>query len=372
MSHSYPKNDWDSFEELHVLVEQLELCQRLLRSRSHSKARAAVILLDHVADVLMYRVCIDDFEYQAVLEMVIPPIVPAEKRADILFRFDRKVSYITQTKRLLPFDTAPVLLIGHRVRNFAYHRDYYNPNTISVVGRILYKTVCEILPTLAQKSQLSYSSNTKEQTWTKRYGVTADLFNFPEAVQRISGGLCQQVSIDLPRATRTITADLSSRYKRMRRTLHRWLALKKDKDLDNMLRHYEFADVHREDLERFRQPVKDARYLVHDLHKGLPPEEWPKLAVPPEKRREIRRAMLVAERAFKAQRRRAFRNFKQTITAASLRTMNRKIRRLRTVSSLSELLSQYDLLERQLTQVELYVSRAESDLDFAVDLARGK
>ena len=76
MPHSYPKNDWDSFEELHVIVEQLELCQGLLRSRSHSKARAAVILLDHVADVLMYRVCNDDFEFQAFQEMISPPECP--------------------------------------------------------------------------------------------------------------------------------------------------------------------------------------------------------------------------------------------------------------------------------------------------------
>ena len=198
MPHPYPKNDRDSFEELHVVVEQLELCQGLLRSRSHSKARAAVILLDHVADVLMYRVCNDDFERQAFLEMIIPSAVPAKKRAEILFRFDAKVSYLSQKKGLMSGESASVLLISHRVRNFAYHRDYYNPHTISVVGRILYKTVCEILPILAQEGQLSYSSNAKEQAWTKRYGVAATLFNFPKALQHISDYLGQRIKITLP------------------------------------------------------------------------------------------------------------------------------------------------------------------------------
>jgi hypothetical protein len=190
MPHSYPKNDRDSFEELHVVVEQLELCQGLLRSRSHSKARAAVILLDHVADVLMYRVCNDDFERQAFLEMIIPSAVPAKKRAEILFRFDAKVSYLSQKKGLMSGESASVLLISHRVRNFAYHRDYYNPHTISVVGRILYKTVCEILPILAQEGQLSYSSNAKEQAWTKRYGVAAELVSTLE-IKMNDGVLCQ-------------------------------------------------------------------------------------------------------------------------------------------------------------------------------------
>lgn len=372
MPHSYPKNDWDSFEELHVIVEQLELCQGLLKNRSHSKARAAVILLDHVADVLMYRVCNDDFEHQAFLEKIIPPAVRAKKRAEILFRFDAKVSYLSQKKRLMSDESASVLLISHRIRNFAYHRDYHNPNTISVVGRILYKTVCEILPILAQEGQLSYSSNTKEQAWTKRYGVAAELFKFPQAVQHISDYLGQRIKITPSSAARTVRADLFVRYKRMRRTMVHWLGLKKDKILNDMLKHYEFADVHSEELEKFRQPVKDARYMVYERHKGLPPEEWLKLDVRPEERREIRRSMILAERAFKAQYRKAFRDFRQTITAESLRTMSREIRKLSSAPSLSYLLSQYDSLERQLTRVEAYVSRAESDLDFAIDLARGK
>lgn len=372
MAHTYPKNEWDSFEELHIIVEQLELCQGLLRSRSHSKARAAVILLDHVADVLMYRVCNDDFEYQAVLEMVIPPSVPAEKRAEILFRFDKKVSYLSQTKHLIDGECASILLIGHRVRNFAYHRDYHNPNTISVVGRILYKTVCELLPILAQQGSHSYSSRTRGQTWVKKYGVTPGPFNFPEALSRVTDGLRLQLNINLSSAARTIRADLLKRYKRIRWTLDHWFSFKNDKDLDNMLKHYEFADVHLKELEKFRQPVKDVRYLVYDLHKDLPPGEWSKLPVSPERRHEIRRAMIVAERNFQTRRRQAFCKFRQTITADSLRLMSRKMRQLYSVRSFSQLLSQYDFLERQLSRVESYVSRAESDLDAAIDVARGK
>jgi hypothetical protein len=112
--------------------------------------------------------------------------------------------------------------------------------------------------------------------------------------------------------------------------------------------------------------------MVYELHKGLPPEECLKLPVRPEKRREIRHAMIVAEKAFEAQHRKAFRDFRQTITAESLHSMSRKIRGLSAAPSLNYLLSQYDFLERQLTRVEAYVDRAEADLDFAIDLARGK
>jgi len=372
MGSARPRNDWDSFEELHVVVEQVEICQRLLRSRSHSKARAAVILLDHVADALMYRACSHDFEHQEFLEMVIPPELSQEKREKILYRFDGKVSYIAQTKKLFSAEESTVLMIGHRVRNFAYHRNYHNPATIGVVGRILYKTVCAILPSLLQQGQQSYSSRMSQQTWTRRYGVSPSFFNFDEVSRMVASRLAQGLKLTLSGAATAMRSDLSARYRGMQRTLKRWLSLKTDRRLNEMLKDYEFADVHKEDLLRLLGPLKKARYVVHDLHKGLPPEEWMKIPIAPEKRREIRRGMIVEERTFKNKRRRLFKNFRQTVTANSLRSLGKEISSLPRATSLGELLSKYDSIERRLTQAESYVSRAESDLDFAIDLARGK
>jgi hypothetical protein len=368
----YPKNDWDSFEELHVTVELLELSQQLLRSRSRNKARAAVILMDHVADALMYRICTNDFEMQSMMELVMPPEVTAEKRAEILFRFEKKVSYLLQTRRLISTEDAAILLIGHRVRNFAYHRDYHNPNTVSMVGRILYKTICELLPILSWRGHYSCSSRTKEKVWMKRYGVTAAFPDYQEALQSISRGLTQRLKINLSSAARILRMDLLTRYRRVRWTLDNWFSFKRDKDLDVMLKHYEFGDVHSAELEEFHQPLKDARYMIHDLYKGLPPERWQKISVDPKRRYEIRRAMVVAERNFKTLRRKAFQNFSQTITARSLREMNRKIRQLTAAPSLSQLLSQYSFLDRELTRVRSYVSRAEAAAEAASDIARGK
>ena len=376
MTNYSPKNDWDSLEALHVIIEQLEVCQGLLRSRSHSKARAAVILLDHVADALMYSKCNSDFEYQNFIEMVIPPTLPVKKRSEILFRFDEKVSYLSKKKHLISGDDASVLIIGHRVRNFAYHRNYHNPITISVVGLILYKTICSILPNLLQQGYYSYSPLTKQQTWTKRYGVAPAISNLGEFSRRIADRLSHQLKVSLPSAARVMMTDLSIRYWKMQRTLKHHIALKSDKRINDMLKHYEFADVHYGDLLKLLQPFKEARYLVHEPHKGLPPEDLMKVPVPLEKMLEIRRAIIVAERNFKTQRRRLFKNFHQTVTANSIRAMKQEIKKLATTPSLSCLLSQYDYLERRLTQAVSYVSRAESDfdheIDLAIDIARGK
>lgn len=371
MTRAEPRIEWDSFEELHVAVEQLELCQRLLRSRSHSRARAAVILLDHVADALMYRICVEEFGMQEFMEKIVPPALPQKRRAHVLFSFDEKASYLSVRKRLFSSDEAAVLTVAHRIRNFAYHRNYHNPATISVVGRILYKTICAILPALFQRGTQTYSS-TFEQSWTKRYGVTASMSNFEDSLKSIAALLSQQVPISIARAARAMRSDLSARNRSMHRTLRHWLALKSDKRLDEMLKHYEFADVQEVELSQLMTPLKLARYAVHEIHKDLPPEEWMKIEISPAKRWELRRGMLVAEREFKSGRRRLFRSFRQRVTAKSLRAIQREIQALPSAPSLGKLLCRYDSIERRLTQGETYVSKAEGDLDFAIDVARGK
>jgi len=372
MTRAEPQIEWDNFEELHVAVEQLELCQRLLRSRSHSRARAAVILLDHVADALMYRICVEEFGMQEFMEKVIPPSLPEKRRSRILFSFDEKASYLSARKRLFSPNEAAVLKVAHRIRNFAYHRNYHNPATISVVGRILYNTICAILPALFQRGTQTYSSRTFEQSWTKRYGVTASMSNFEDSLKSIAEQLSLQVTIGVARAARAMQSDLSARYRAMQRTLRHWLALKNDKLLDEMLKLYEFADVHEVELSELMTPIKMVRYAVHELYKDIPPEEWMKVEVSPAKRRELRRDMLVAERGFKSGRRRLFQAFHQRVTAKSFRAMQREIHNLPSAPSLSSLLCSYDSIERRLTQGEIYVSRAEGDLDFAIDVARGK
>jgi hypothetical protein len=103
-----------------------------------------------------------------------------------------------------------------------------------------------------------------------------------------------------------------------------------------MLKHCEFEDACADELKEFWQPLKNARYLVCDLHKDLPLEEWPKVEVPAEKRHEIRRALILAERKFKTLRRSAFRDFRQIVTAQSLRVLNRNISQLTSTQSLRQ------------------------------------
>jgi hypothetical protein len=372
MPQSYPKSDWDCFDELQITVEHLELSQTLLRSRSHSKARAAVILLDHVADVLMYRICVHDFERQEMIEKVMPPDVPAKARAEILFRFDKKVSYLAQTKRVISNVDAAVLLVGHRVRNFAYHRDYHNPSTISVLGRILYKSLCQVLPLLAEHGEHRFGSGHERLAWTKLYGITADWANYVEVVNRISKALDKRIKIDLAKAASLLKKHLLFRYDSIWNTLNVWFSFQSDKELDVMLKQCEFLDVRAEEMRAIWQPLKEARYLVHDLHKHVPIEDWPHLEVPPEKRREIRRALLLAERTFKNSRRSALRKFQQTVSARTLRYLKRNISQLPTAQSLQQLISRYEPLERDIARVESYVAHAEAAAELASDVARGK
>ena len=81
------------------------------------------------------------------------------------------------------------------MRNFAYHRDYHNPSTISVLGRILYKSLCRVLPLLAEHGGHTFRSGHKRLAWTKGYGITADWANYVEVVNRISKALDTRIKL---------------------------------------------------------------------------------------------------------------------------------------------------------------------------------
>lgn len=160
-----------------------------------------------------------------------------KRRARALFSVDEKASYLSARKRLFSSDDAAVLTVAHRIRNFTYHRNYHNPATISVVGRILYNTMCAILPELFHRGTQTYSSKTSEQSWTKRYGVTASMFNFEDSIKKIATQLSQEVPISVASESRAMRSDLSGRCRLMHRTLRHCLALKSDKRLDEIANH---------------------------------------------------------------------------------------------------------------------------------------
>lgn len=49
------KTNRDELDFLRTDVETLEVCSEMIASGSHNKARVAIIILDHFADILLFR-----------------------------------------------------------------------------------------------------------------------------------------------------------------------------------------------------------------------------------------------------------------------------------------------------------------------------
>ena len=64
-----PKTD---LERLRLLTQQFELIRNLLVTTSEVGAKAAIILLESIADSLMYDICLQEFDRQAELASIQP------------------------------------------------------------------------------------------------------------------------------------------------------------------------------------------------------------------------------------------------------------------------------------------------------------
>jgi hypothetical protein len=174
-----------SIERLRLLTEQLEMIRRLLDNDSPVDVKVAIILLDNVADSLMYRYCLQEFESDSAISIVIKPRFTLKKRDEALRDFKAKANLLNSIAVLTREDSM-ILKIGHSYRNAAYHRDSHNPRVTNKLGRLLFVSVCNLF-TSYYKNGVSVGG--KEEKWLLRYGVRSNLINL-EAVARIIARNC--------------------------------------------------------------------------------------------------------------------------------------------------------------------------------------
>src|SRR5438132_1153014 len=132
-------------ERLEIIVEQLEESKRLIQPGSIPHLRMALLLLDNVVEILMYRQVMDNFIvsrwYENMLQSMLEirrrqmdaqrlrdqdehisdlrsHIISVSRKGKIERFFDEKVKFLTE-KQKLNSSVAEVLSIIHRYRNLA-------------------------------------------------------------------------------------------------------------------------------------------------------------------------------------------------------------------------------------------------------------
>jgi hypothetical protein len=203
--------------------EQLEVCRELLLADSPAKARMAVILLDGLADAILYRRLQDLYRAsEEPLTRQEMPRYPKKLRREARMNFARRVELGQQVTYYdewwsgggAPVDDtdATVLLVGHSYRNDAYHHDRHNAATIDLVGRVLFAAVARVFAR-AQSASWGLSSPEPRRETLERLGVGGDDFmlTYRDAAEQTTATLRAGLQVSVEELAAGLADDLSWR-----------------------------------------------------------------------------------------------------------------------------------------------------------------
>jgi hypothetical protein len=157
VSHSHiaalvNRYEHDELAQLLLVVEQLDLAAEMLRSDSVASIRAALILLDHHAEILLRRHSESLFRAGDGKGPFVGRAFKDSDRGKIRDKFERKIDVAAGTSDLgdgvvaiIDRDTAACLRLAHRHRNAAYHRDDHNPGVLQLICLLQLQAVCGLL-----------------------------------------------------------------------------------------------------------------------------------------------------------------------------------------------------------------------------------
>jgi hypothetical protein len=341
-----------SRERLRLLVEQLEMIRGLLDRGSGVDAKVSIILLDNVADSLMYRRCLQEFEEDSELTMIRRPRFTLAKQSEALWDFKTKVNLLNGIGFMSAEDAA-VLKIGHSYRNAAYHRDSHNQRVTNELGRLLFAAVSSLFRSYYNNG-VSSGGFAPEQ-WLAKYGLRTDFISFKEVSTSIAAKLTEGITITFEEAKEAFQNDFTSRVEEIEREIKK-LEID-DADLDEGLKRAEFSEAHPH--EQFSEKLRELNYqIVVGNTKSVDAREY-----------------RAAQKSAKRKMEKELTNFVPVCSVKLLKKL-KSTTTLKTVKNVSSLLYAYQELDSKLTKFEDSVEQLAIVIDRAIqreiDIRRGK
>jgi hypothetical protein len=171
----------------------LEEAATQISKETGSGARLGLILLDNLAEVMMYDRARLLFAQDGRFEGVIPRKYPEPVRKKVLRNFPDKVEFFVHATNDLTEDQGKVLIAGHVLRNEAYHKGVVREAIIQQVARACLEAACTVLPHFVS-GVIMIPAGEDVGEYFKRYGVEACIGELPKAIEQ----LCQEFREKLP------------------------------------------------------------------------------------------------------------------------------------------------------------------------------
>ncbi len=257
-------------ERFTLALEQLQLCRELLLDGSPAKARMAVILLDGLADAILYR-RLERLYRVSENEFVGLGPYGKDVRRQARNDFGKRVSLCSDPTAdtfvsggggpLVTTDAAVVLRVGHSYRNAAYHRDRHNPATIGAVGRVFFKAVAELFERSQFAGHTSGGLPVEQIESLRRLGVPVhgSSINWREAASTLAQELSAALAVPHAELVTQLADDLVGRAAAVEE-LAAYVPGTRD-EFDSSMASLEFRDAHGADEQLLdfgerRDPVR--------------------------------------------------------------------------------------------------------------------
>lgn len=352
-----PNNEIEQFK---VLVDQLEACCEFIGHNTITKNRISVILLDNISEILLHRCCKPLFESDDFTKWITPQEFDTSKKLRISKYFDEKIKII-ESKNNIPQKISQILSIGHKYRNDIYHRDKHNENTIGVITKILFISVCDLFVKVGGGfAGLTIGGYNKPIDWLSNYGLNKLHINFSEASQVIANVLKNRVNLKISVAAEIFTKDILKRIDDIKHLVNNELPWNSPKQINPIIKWFEFKEKHPELEDKLSMDYRKYRYKIG---KGETVD------ITPEKLKEL-------DEKYHQEYYKKVEEYQPKITYSLITSVAENAQTLKENKKFSSLICKYYDLDKALSELENYLDMAEAEWDRRVqqeiDLRRGK
>lgn len=371
------RHEQDELTQLLLITEQLEVAGALLRTDSIAHARAALILLDHHAEIML------NCHFESLFRagdgrgsLAGRPYKRGERQK--LREFGVKVDAAAGVGLLgqgvlsvLDADDAACLKLAHRHRNAAYHFGQHNPGVLELICLLQLRSVCHLLPATMERISISFAGKNLPEALV-RHGVEAQdmsglrsAIELPGAARQVADSITAELELPLFGVKGALADDLLDRAGVAIRVIQ---GLLEDglpaNDLHFAIAHHEFWEKHGSDaqlVELLQRADSWHRRDEADADGRFPTDVREDMETANHERNE---RYVELQRGFRPQAR-----DKSVIEAIE------KSEELLELTELAEVVELYDQLDRDLTIFERHLpaavgalnARIERQMDYALE-----
>lgn len=348
--------DTDEFDQFRITVQHLESCRDLILDGGEARCRAALILLDHVSEVILYRIINQEYERDDMFRKVIPEKFPPKRRKQIRRSFHSKLEAVN-----LPVGMSATLTVLHSYRNATYHSDKHNPAVLPVLARISLVATADLFArTAAGFTGRGLGGRTDSVEWLQRYDLGNAVIWFETLAKEIARHLKRGVRPRFATVKDAFVADVQTRLQAIRKMLSELFSSEGAEEIDRMLKRYEFRRQHPELDSTLSQKVRTLTYKIAAGHADQVTRE------------EYEAAEIEFRTAYEMQ----FEKFTPTCSYGDLECIRDQLKPLRNEENFRAALVRYSSLDKQLTSFEQSTYRFYIEMEWAAemqaDIERGK